>query len=76
MLDIASIRNVSCDPANRKSPAPGMSLLPMAWSTRPATKEIYPARVFDSLVDDGKGRKLDAETLITAQAESGTLSAD
>src|SRR3984893_7035465 len=32
----------------------------ISWETptRPATKEIYPARVFDSLVDDGKGRKL------------------
>ncbi|HYO80444.1 MAG TPA: DUF1552 domain-containing protein, partial [Bryobacteraceae bacterium] len=30
---------------------------------KPATKEIYPARVFDSLVDDGSGRKLDRSIL-------------
>jgi len=37
----------------------------ISWETptRPATKEIYPARVFDSLVDDGKGRKLDRSIL-------------
>jgi hypothetical protein len=31
--------------------------------TKPATKEIYPARVFDQLVDDGKGRALDKSIL-------------
>jgi hypothetical protein len=31
--------------------------------TKPATKEIYPARVFDALVDDGKGRRLDKSIL-------------
>lgn len=31
--------------------------------TRPATKEIYPARTFDQLVGDGKGRKLDRSIL-------------
>jgi hypothetical protein len=31
--------------------------------TKPATKEIYPARVFDALVDDGKGRRLDRSIL-------------
>lgn len=31
--------------------------------TKPATKEIYPARVFDALVDDGKGRQLDKSIL-------------
>jgi len=31
--------------------------------TKPATKEIYPARTFDQLVGDGKGRKLDKSIL-------------
>jgi hypothetical protein len=31
--------------------------------TRPATKEIYPARAFDQLVGDGKGRRLDKSIL-------------
>src|SRR5215813_7099432 len=31
--------------------------------TRPATKEIYPARTFDQLVGDGKGRRLDRSVL-------------
>jgi hypothetical protein len=31
--------------------------------TKPATKEIYPARTFDQLVGDGKGRKLDRSIL-------------
>jgi len=37
----------------------------ISWSseTKPATKEIYPARVFDLLVGDGKGRQLDRSIL-------------
>ena len=31
--------------------------------TKPATKEIYPARTFDQLVGDGSGRKLDRSIL-------------
>ena len=31
--------------------------------TKPATKEIYPARAFDLLVGDGKGRQLDRSIL-------------
>src|SRR5205085_12593163 len=31
--------------------------------TKPATKEIYPARTFDQLVGDGTGRKLDRSIL-------------
>ncbi len=31
--------------------------------TKPATKEIYPARAFDKLVGDGKGRRLDKSIL-------------
>jgi hypothetical protein len=37
----------------------------ISWATpaRPATKEIYPARAFDLLVGDGKGRQLDRSIL-------------
>ena len=37
----------------------------ISWATptKPATKEIYPARAFDQLVGDGKGRKLDRSIL-------------
>src|SRR5215813_1773575 len=37
----------------------------ISWATptRPATKEIYPARTFDQLVGDGKGRRLDKSVL-------------
>jgi hypothetical protein len=37
----------------------------ISWSspTKPTAKEIYPARVFDQLVGDGKGRKLDRSIL-------------
>ncbi len=46
----------------------GLSMLygsSISWSspTKPATKEIYPARVFDQMVGDGKGRKLDRSIL-------------
>ena len=35
------------------------SCISWASDTRPATKEIYPARAFDRLVGDGTGRELD-----------------
>jgi Protein of unknown function (DUF1552) len=37
----------------------------ISWSSpvKPATKEIYPARTFDQLIGDGKGRKLDRSIL-------------
>ncbi len=37
----------------------------VSWvsDTKPAMKEIYPARVFDLLVGDGKGRRLDRSIL-------------
>lgn len=41
--------------------------------TKPATKEIYPARAFDRLVGDGSGRKLDRSILDAVLAESHSL---
>jgi hypothetical protein len=46
----------------------GLSMLygsSISWTspTKPAAKEIYPARVFDQMVGDGKGRKLDRSIL-------------
>jgi hypothetical protein len=41
--------------------------------TRPATKEIYPARVFDRLVGDGSGRPLDRSILDEVRQESQNL---
>ena len=37
----------------------------ISWTspTKPTAKEIYPSRVFDQLVGDGKGRKLDRSIL-------------
>lgn len=37
----------------------------ISWesATKPATKEIYPARVFDMIVGDGTGRRLDKSVL-------------
>ena len=52
----------------------------ISWKspTKPATKEIYPARVFDLLVGDAKGRRLDRsvldEVLSDAQELRGRLS--
>ena len=42
----------------------------ISWATptKPATKEIYPARAFDQLVGDGKGRKLDRSILDAVMA--------
>ena len=39
------------------------SCISWASATKPATKEIYPARVFDLLVGDGRGRELDRSIL-------------
>src|SRR5215472_9740641 len=47
----------------------------ISWAspTRPATKEIYPARTFDQLVGDGKGRRLDRSILDAVQADTKSL---
>jgi hypothetical protein len=41
--------------------------------TKPATKEIYPARAFDQLVGDGKGRQLDRSILDVVLQEAQAL---
>jgi hypothetical protein len=41
--------------------------------TRPAPKEIYPARTFDQLVGDGKGRRLDRSILDAVLADARSL---
>jgi hypothetical protein len=41
--------------------------------TKPATKEIYPARAFDQLVGDGKSRELDRSVLDAVLAEANSL---
>ena len=48
---------------------------PRPWVTpsKPATKEIYPARVFDQLFGDGKGRQLDRSILDAVLSEANTL---
>lgn len=47
----------------------------ISWATpsRPATKEIYPARTFDLLVGDGTGRKLDRSILDAVRQETKDL---
>src|SRR4030095_6581709 len=40
---------------------------------KPATKEIYPARVFDQLFGDGKGRELDRSILDAVLTEARSL---
>jgi hypothetical protein len=47
----------------------------ISWATpsRPATKEIYPARAFDLLVGDGSGRKLDRSILDEVLQETHDL---
>lgn len=49
----------------------------LSWisPTKPATKEIYPARAFDRLVGDGTGRKLDRSILDEVRADSQSLRA-
>ena len=49
------------------------SAISWASATRPATKEIYPARAFDQLVGDGKGRKLDRSILDAVLQETRDL---
>ena len=56
----------------------GLSMLygsNISWAadTKPATKEIYPARVFDLLVGDGKGRQLDRSILDEVLADAREL---
>jgi len=47
----------------------------LSWTspTKPATKEIYPARAFDRLVGDGSGRKLDRSILDEVRQDSQNL---
>ena len=47
----------------------------LSWlsPTKPATKEIYPARTFDRLVGDGTGRKLDRSILDEVRRDSQSL---
>jgi hypothetical protein len=47
----------------------------ISWSsdTKPATKEIYPARAFDRLVGDGKGRDLDRSILDAVLRDAHSL---
>lgn len=47
----------------------------ISWATpsKPATKEIYPARAFDMLVGDGSGRKLDRSILDAVLRETHSL---
>ena len=47
----------------------------LSWATpeKPATKEIYPSRVFDRLVGDGTGRKLDRSILDEVRKETRDL---
>src|SRR5262245_9177884 len=47
----------------------------LSWvsPTKPATKEIYPSRVFDRLVGDGSGRALDRSILDAVRQDSQNL---
>ncbi len=47
----------------------------ISWTspTKPATKEIYPARTFDMLVGDGSGRELDRSILDAVLKETHEL---
>ncbi|MEZ5402764.1 MAG: DUF1552 domain-containing protein [Bryobacteraceae bacterium] len=49
------------------------SAISWATDTRPATKEIYPARAFDMLVGDGRGRKLDKSILDAVRSDTQSL---
>ena len=56
----------------------GLSMLygsNISWrsDTQPAMKEIYPARIFDLLVGDGKGRQLDRSILDNVRNDAKTL---
>ncbi len=47
----------------------------VSWAspTKPATKEIYPARAYDMLVGDGSGRPLDRTILDAVRADTKSL---
>jgi hypothetical protein len=47
----------------------------ISWATpnKPATKEIYPARVYDLLVGDGSGRQLDRSILDSVLSDTHRL---
>ena len=49
------------------------SCISWASDTKPATKEIYPARVFDLLVGDANGRRLDRSILDEVLADARDL---
>ncbi len=49
------------------------SCISWASSTKPATKEIYPSRVFDLLVDGGRGRQIDRSILDEVLADARGL---
>jgi hypothetical protein len=49
------------------------SCISWATATKPATKEIYPARTFDLLVGDGSGRRLDRSILDSVLKETNQL---
>jgi hypothetical protein len=49
------------------------SCISWASATKPATKEIYPARTFDLLVGDGKGRQVDRSILDAVLKETHDL---
>ena len=49
------------------------SSISWATDTKPATKEIYPARVFDLLVGDGKGRRIDRSILDEVRGDANNL---
>ncbi|MBL8178829.1 MAG: DUF1552 domain-containing protein [Bryobacterales bacterium] len=49
------------------------SCISWASPSKPATKEIYPARAFDMLVGDGSGRPLDRTILDAVRADTKSL---
>ncbi len=49
------------------------SCISWASATKPATKEIYPARAFDQIVSDGRGRQLDRSILDQVLADAQSL---
>ena len=49
------------------------SAVSWATPTKPATKEIYPARAFDRLFGDGKGRDLDKSILDSILSDANSL---
>jgi hypothetical protein len=49
------------------------SCISWATDTKPATKEIYPARAYDLIVGDGKGRSIDRRILDEVLADARRL---